>query len=276
MSEATELLEKMEEAAGHHGGHGGHGPAKMIGITMAVLGVMLAFCAAMVGSERTELIRATVEQANKWGIYQAEATKYRVMEADYEMLHAVTPNKAEVKKFEERLATVRRTGGKSDDEDTAELKDAIHVATTELADVLTPDPEDEARIDGLGKRYKHDMAEAREDAEAYDASIEAHHHASEWYERAQLCAEIGIVVASIALLLSSRAVWAIAVAIGAVGGTIIGYTFTTTHSAVAAAEKKIEDAATRTAAIEKDDDEDKAATGASAAPHEEKAPEKHH
>src|SRR5262245_44352097 len=101
MSEATELLEKMEEAGGHgHGGHGGHaGPGKMIGITMAILGVMLAFCAAMVGSERTELIKSTVEQSNKWGVYQAEATKYRVMEADFEMLHALTPNKAEVKKF---------------------------------------------------------------------------------------------------------------------------------------------------------------------------------
>src|SRR6266567_2799671 len=107
MSEATELLEKMEEAAGHgHGGHGGHGGSgKMIGITMAILGVMLAFCAAMVGSERTELIRATVEQSNKWGIYQAETTKYRVMEADYEMLHALTPNKAEIKMFDETPST---------------------------------------------------------------------------------------------------------------------------------------------------------------------------
>src|SRR5262245_15526179 len=162
MSEATELLEKMEEAAGHgHGEHGGgHGPGKMIGITMAMLGVMLAFCAAMVGSERTELIKATVEQSNKWGVYQAEATKARVMEADYEMIHALTPNKGEVKKFEEKLSSVKRAGGKADDEDTAELKDAIHVATIELADVLTPDPDDEARIAGLGKKYKHDMAEA--------------------------------------------------------------------------------------------------------------------
>jgi hypothetical protein len=259
MSEATELLEKMEEAAGHGHGHGaGHGPGKMIGITMAVLGVMLAFCAAMVGSERTELIKATVEQSNKWGVYQAEATKYRVMEADYEMLHALTPNKSEVKKFEDRLSSVRRAGGKSDDEDTAELKDAIHVATTELADVLTPDPEDEERISGLGKKYKHDMAEAKEDAEAFDLAIEAHHEASEWYERAQLCAEIGIVIASIALLLASRAVWAISAIIGLAGGGIVGWTFVHTRAAVVAAEKKIEEATKRTAEIEKDDDDDKA------------------
>jgi hypothetical protein len=253
MSEATELLEHME-----HAGHGGHGkgPGKAIGITMALLGVMLALCAAMVGSERTELIRSTVEQSNKWGIYQAEATKARVMEADYEMLHALTPSKAEIKKFEDRLASVKRAGGKSDDEDTSELKEAIHVATTELADVLTPDPEDEARIQGIGTKYKHDMAEAKEDAEAFDLAIEAHHEASEWYERAQLCAEIGIVIASIALLLSSRAVWIISVLIGIGGGSIVGYTFAHTRGQVVLAEKKIEEATKRTAELEQDDDDD--------------------
>src|SRR3954462_8186201 len=114
------------EHASHGGGKQG-GPGKGVGITMAILGVMLAFCAAMVGSSRTDLIKATVEQSNKWGIYQAESTKFRVMEADYEMLHALTPSKAEIKKFEQKLSDIKRAGGKADDEDTAELKEAIHV-----------------------------------------------------------------------------------------------------------------------------------------------------
>ena len=267
MSGAHEMLEKMEEAGhaasgGHGHGGGGHaGPGKMIGITMAILGVMLAFCAAMVGSARTDLIRATVEQSNLWSIYQSESTKYRVMEADYEMLHALTPNKAEVKKFEEKLASVKRAGGKADDEDTAEIKEAIHVATLELADVLTPDKDDEERIESLAKKYKHDMAEAKEDAESYDEAIEAHHGASEWYERAQLCAEIGIVIASIALLLGSRGVWAIAVVIGLTGGGIIGYTFVHTRGVLAHAEQKIEEAKKRTSEIEADDDDDDAKKG---------------
>jgi hypothetical protein len=263
MSGAHEMLEKMEHAghAGgghgdHGGGHGGGGPGKLIGITMAVLGVMLAFCAAMVGSARTELIKSTVEQSNLWSVYQSESTKYRIMEADYEMLHALTPNKAEVKKFEEKLASVKRAGGKADDEDTAELKEAIHVATSELADVLTPDKEDEERIEGLAKKYKHDMEEAKEDAESYDEAIDAQHEASEWYERAQLCAEIGIVIASIALLLSSRGVWLISVIIGLGGGGIIGYTYLHTRTLLAHAEHKIEEAKKRTAEIEGDDDKD--------------------
>ena len=273
MSEATELLERMEHA-GHGGGHGGApgGPGKKIGITMAVLGVMLAFCAAMVGSERTDLIRATIDQSNKWGIYQSETTKTRVMEADFEMLHALTPNKAELKKFEERLATVKRAGGKADDEDTSEIKDALHVATTELADVLTPDQEDLDHIKSLARKYKHDMAEAKEDAEAYEQAIEAHHHASEWYERAQLCAEIGIVIASIALLMSSRAVWLVSVVFGLVGGATVGYTFTHTREQVHEAEKKIEEAVKRTAEIEKDDDEDTKKPEPAKAPEGDKKP----
>jgi hypothetical protein len=223
---------------------------------MALLGVMLAFCAAMVGSARTELIRATVEQSNKFGVYQAESTKYRVMEADFEMLHALTPSKAELKKFEDKLAEVKRPGGKSDDEDTTELKEAIHVATSELADVLTPDKEDEDRISGLARKYKHDMAEAKEDAEAYDGAIEAHHESAEHYEWAQLCAEIGIVIASIALLTASRPIWGVSVVIGLAGAVIIAWTFMTTRTALREAEKKIEEAAKRTAVIEKDDEDD--------------------
>ena len=43
----------------------------------------------LVGSQRTELIKTMVEQSNKWGIYQAESTKFRVIEADGEILHAI-------------------------------------------------------------------------------------------------------------------------------------------------------------------------------------------
>src|SRR5438105_6953997 len=135
---------------------------------MATLGVMLALCAAMVGSQRTALIKTMVEQSNKWGLYQSEAMKYRVMQADFEILHALTPSRAEVAKFEAALRGVRARSGRSDDEDTSELKDMIDVATRELGDILSPDVEDEDRFAKLRDAYQRDMAEAKEDAEAYD------------------------------------------------------------------------------------------------------------
>jgi hypothetical protein len=223
---------------------------------MAILGVMLAFCAAMVGSARTELIATMVEQSNRFSLYQAESMKFRVMQADVEMLHAITPTKAEVEKFESRLKEVKRVSGKDDDEDTQELKAAIALSTRELADVLTPDPEDEKHLQGLARRYEHDMKEAKEDAECYDGKIKAHFDAAEWYERAQLCAEIGIVVASVALLLGSRLIWYVALVFGLGSTGIIVRTYGHTRSALEVAEHKIEEAQKRTAEIEGDEDGD--------------------
>ena len=255
-----EIAEHIEHAKGGHGhgeshGHGG-GPGKAIGITMAILGVMLAFCAAMVGAARTELIATMVEQSNKFSAYQAESMKFRVMEADVEMLHALTPTKSEVDKFETRLRDVKRVSGKADDEDTQELKSAIALASKELADVLTPDPEDENHLINLAQRYEHDSKEAKEDAECYDDKIEAHFYAAEWYERAQLAAEIGIVIASVALLLSSRAVWYVALVFAIGGAGIITRTYVHTSGMLAAAEKKIEEAQKREAFIDNDEDND--------------------
>src|SRR6185312_12502090 len=136
---------------------------------------------------------------------------------------------------------------------TGEIKDLLDTATRSMADVLTPDPEDEARISGLRHRYAQDLAEAKEDAEAYDGAIEAHEKEAEGYERAQLCAEVGIVVASIALLLSSRLVWLVALAVG-IGGLGIGVkTRMETSQALVAAEKKIEDAKNNAATIQEED-----------------------
>jgi Domain of unknown function (DUF4337) len=262
MAEPTELLEKMEEA-GHGGhGHGKGGPGKQIGITMAILGVMLAFCAAMVGSARTELIATMVEQSNKWGVYQAEAMKYRVMAADLEMLHAITPSAEELNKFETNLKTVRAVSGRGDDEDTQELKAAIELATRELADVLTPDKEDEDHFKRLSAHYEHDLKEAKEDAECYEPAIKAHSDAAEGYEHAQLAAEVGIVIASIALLLGSRRVWLVAVVLGLGCAGTIAYTYVDTRARLTAALHQIEEAQKKEPFIE-------APAGAEeAAPHE--------
>ncbi len=257
MSEATEMLEHMEHAG--HGGHGEHGgghkgPGRQIGITMALLGVMLAFCAAMVGSERTDLTKTMIEQANRWGMYQSETMKLRTIEGDLEMLKALTPSKEEASKLDEILRSKRAASGRADDEDTAELKDLIATSLDDMTDVLAPDPEDLTHFKKLAHDYKQDVADAKEDAESYEGAIKAHEEAAEWYERAQLAAEIGIVVASVALLLSSRAIWLISVLFGVAGAGVIGWTGWRTHTDLSIAEKKIEDALKHEAEIEAADE----------------------
>jgi hypothetical protein len=249
-----ELTEKIEEVA-HHGHDPAHkSSAKSIGITMAILGVMLAFSAAMVGAQRTELVKTMVLQASKWGLYQSETTKFRVIEADLEMLKSLTPTKDEVAKMEATLREKRRPSGKADDEDTAEIKDLIAASTEDMAKLVTPDPKELLRFKKIAQEYARDVKEAKEDAEAYDSAIEVHQQGAEWYEWAQLAAEVGIVVASIALLLSSRIIWAISVCLGLVCGGTLGFTIFHVHGAEAAADQKIRAASENIQKIEADDE----------------------
>jgi hypothetical protein len=268
-----ELVEKIEHVH-HHGASHDAGPGKAIGITMAMLGVLLAFSAAMVGSQRTELIKSMVLQSNKFGVYQSETMKFRVLAADYELLKSISPKKDEIAKVEETLRTKRRSSGTKDDEDTAELKDLIASATEDMADLLTPDASELTRFRRMSREYERDMHEAKEDAEAYDLAIEAHQEAAERYEWAQLAAEIGIVVASIALLLGSRKVWSIAIVLGVICTGALGLTYVRTAHALTLAEQKIEAAAKNVVQLEAEDDEAEPAGSAApaasaAAPHAE-------
>ncbi len=271
MSAASELLERAEHVghAGHEGhgpegggggdhGHGKAGPSRAIGVTMAVLGVALALCAALVGMQRTELISTMVEQGNKVGLFHTETMKFRVAEADYEILRALTPKRDELAKIEKTLRNKRAPSGHEDDEDTAELKDLIASSVEDLADLLTPDAEEVTRLRKLAKRYERDMKEAREDAEAYDLKIEAHREGAEGYERAQLAAEIGIVVASVALLMGSRRIWLIALLFGALCFGQGGVTFARTASRLGAADAKIAAAAKNAIELEEEDEKEEA------------------
>jgi hypothetical protein len=261
MSGLHELSEKIEHVA-HEGGHGGHGrkaSGTYIGITMAVLGVMLALCSALVGAQRTLLIETMVTQSTKWGLAQAEATKFRVIEADLELLKSISPKKDEIARVEATLRSKRGSAGKADDEDTSELKDLIASSTEDMADLLTPDPEEVTRFKKLARTYDRDLREAKEDADAYGSSIEAHQEAAEHYEWGQLAAEVGIVVASIALLLSSRALWLVSLVLGLTCAGTLGVTFIQTEAAVAAGQSRIEAAADNVQQLESDDGDEKPA-----------------
>ncbi|HTA88393.1 MAG TPA: DUF4337 family protein [Polyangiaceae bacterium] len=248
-----EIAEQIEHMA-HGGGHNS-GSARYIGITMALLGVMVAFCSAMVGAQRTELIKAMVEQSTRMGTYQTETMKFRSMSANSALLKALSPAPDEIKKIETTLREKRGAAGKKDDEDTAELKDLISSSVEDLADLLTPDRDVIRDFAKVAKVYERDMKEAKEDADSYDKMIEARQDAAEGYERALLAAEIGIVIASVALLLSNRIVWGVSLVLAILCVGTSGYTFQATRRNVAAAQDKIQKAADNVIQIEKDDEE---------------------
>jgi len=179
MSGAHEKLERAEHAA-HHGSSN-----KVFGVTMALIGVLIAFCAAMVGSERNELTRAMIEQTQAHADYTSASTKFRLIMLELEKQRA-------------RVAAARDTpGGWSPVE----------------------------RFIELAGDYTRERSLAKTWADTYKPLVEAHFDAAEGYERAQLIAEIGIVLASLAVLLGSRPAWFVSVALSLACIIQVGRTF---------------------------------------------------
>lgn len=200
MGHATESLEYAEHVA--HGGHGGHDRdrlSKRVGITMATLGVVLAFAAAKVGGQRTELVQALVDQQHAHAKYTAQDIKHRVAVLTLQQLHAE--------------ADATRTSA----------KDMLLIANSI-------------------ERYDGESIAADAWVDAYDPVIEAHADGQERYEHAQLAAEFGIVIASIALLLRRREPWLVSIVLGGVAIGLLAMTYLHTHAAVHDAEGKIEHA----------------------------------
>jgi hypothetical protein len=203
MEEAHEVAEHIEHAA--HGAHPGDPGKRLnmyIGITMAIIGVLLALAAAKVGGERTELVAAMVDQQNAHAKYQGQDIKHRIAVLDLQQEHALL-------KSTEASALVK--------------SDLVAMAKTV-------------------RRYLRESELAREWVETYDPVIKSHIEAGEHYELGQLLAEIGIVIASISLLLHRKAIWILAMAFGAGAALTLALTYSHTHNVVVALEQKIENA----------------------------------
>lgn len=202
MSGAHEDLERAEHAA-HSGGHGeGHkGSSKLIGLTMALIGVLIALCAAMVGSERNELTKAMIQQTQAHSDYTSASTKFRLVMLDLENLRGAQAT----------------SGG------------------AQASPVLE-------RFIRLYMDYSTERALSKSWADSYQPLVEAHFEAAEGYEKAQLIAEIGIVIASLGVLLASRTAWIISILIASLSVGQLGRTLMHTRSTVGSDEVKVEKA----------------------------------
>ena len=243
MSGAHEIAEKIEHAAGHGGGHGagGHGASvgRLAGITMAILGVLLAVCAALVGGARTDLIATMVEQSNTYQKYQSQRMKHRMMITQLASLHALSPSHAELKKFQDELVAMHSAGKSGDSEDTAEIKSTVETSTKALVEILSPRKADEQRLVDATKRYAAELDAAEAWAESYDEAVEAHEQAAEHFEWGQLAAEIGIVIASVALLLSNKKAWGLSVVFGVGCVSVLAWTWVVSNAHTSHAEAEI-------------------------------------
>ncbi len=201
MSEAMEALEHAQHAS--HAGHGGddHGkaPAKLIGLTMALIGVLIAFCAAMVGGERNELTRTMIEQTQANSDASSASIKFRLIMLELEKQRGLV---------------------------------ATAVAGNSPSTVLP-------RFISLYGDYSKERKFSKDWADSYDPMIQAHFEGAEGYEHAQLIAEIGIVLASLGVLLGSRPAWLVSIVFAVVCVGQLGRTFMHTRTEVNEATEKV-------------------------------------
>jgi hypothetical protein len=217
MDKASEHLEHMQHVAhadehDHDGGEG-HGQAHghlstYTGITMAVLGVILAFASAKVGGERTILVKTMVEQEDAQMRYITQDLKHRIAVISLRQLRATLPV----------LAAPAKAAA------TVDGKEMVALARTV-------------------QRYDKESQAAGQWAEAYTPAIEAHVEGQEYYEWGMLCAEIGIVIASVALLLRKRMAWYLSIALGAASVAVLIFTYVKTEPVVRTIEERTSEAA---------------------------------
>jgi len=187
MSSLQEKLERAKSVAVS---------SKHIGLTIALIGVLIAFCAAMVGSEQNRLTRTMTEQTQANSDYSGASTKLRVVMDDLENLRI-------------RSSPESATAGPLPD-----LK----------------------RFLRLYLDYSRERDFAKKWADTYQPAIEAHFDAAEGYHNAQLFAEIGIVVASLAVLLSNRTAWVVSILLAVISIGVLTATFLKTRRTVSNGE----------------------------------------
>jgi low affinity Fe/Cu permease len=187
MSSLEEKIERAEKVA--------HISSKHVGLTIALIGVLIACCAAMVGFEQNELTRTMTEQTQANSDYTSASTKFRIVMVELEKLYS------------------QSSLGSTDAGSPQELKRFLRLSL------------DYSRERDFAKRW----------VETYQPAIEAHFDAAQGYDNAQLFAEIGIVVASLAVLLSNRTAWVLSIVLGVVCIGMLISTFVETRHSVSRA-----------------------------------------
>jgi hypothetical protein len=237
------LHEHMEHAA--HAAHQDHNDqshsvskfGRNIGITMATLGVLVALCSAMLGGARAKYTASMVEQSTAASRYQASSTKFRLLMSQLQQLHALMPTDARNHNAaEKQLNEIELAAAGSP---SLALIKVQRLESQRILNTVTPNPVDVLRFVKLARDYEAEKKGAQTWMDAYSGVIHSHEHGSHRYEYALLCAEFGIVICAIALLLSNRMAWFSAMGLGVAGAVLVVHTTITYFGHIDAEEDKV-------------------------------------
>jgi hypothetical protein len=201
MSKAHHAVERAQHAA-HTGGHDGESP----GLSGKTAGLTMAMIGVLIAFSAA-MVGSERNELTRVMIEQTQASSISTS--------ASTKFRLVMLELEKQRGTATSAAG-------AERQSTLH------------------RLIRLYRDYSHERDLSKSWADSYQPMVDAHFDAAEGYERAQLIAEIGVVAASLAVLLANRAAWLFSVilAVGCVGQ--LGYTGVRTRSTVERSIRNVE------------------------------------
>jgi hypothetical protein len=251
---AHEIHEHIEHAG--HAAHddGGSRLPQFIGITIAILGVLMALCSAQVGAARTELIATMVEESAAKAKSTAVSNKYRSMQAQLQHLHSAMPDLDYLKKKNKELKEIDAAVKSADVK--IGIK-AAQVGTDKILNTVIPTEKDVRRFLGLIHHIRKEDEAAKEWSESYHEAVTVHENTANRFEIAMLGAEIGIVIASVGLLLAKKAMfargaWCLAIALGLLSMGVAIATKVNNSHVLHGAEEKIQKSEHHFASLNRD------------------------
>jgi len=185
MAEAHEQLEHAE-----HAEHASH-ESRKIALLIAVLALFLSFSETLGKSAQTEAISANVESSNLWSFFQAKTvrmTQVKTAAEELKLEAAAASDPAAKAAMEKQIEAWQKTAARYESEPET------HEGRKELAE------------------------RAKEAEQGRDLAMAKYHH----YELASAAFQIGIVLASAAVITSAIALAWLSGALGMIGLAILG------------------------------------------------------
>jgi hypothetical protein len=186
MEEGPEPHEWVEKAAEeqHHGqehGAGAKGNEMTVSaITAAVLAVLAAIGSLLSGHAANQAILAQTKATDQWAYYQAKSTKEQLYEVGGKLIQALSLNQG----------------------------------TTAASDPHGPALQ---QFQAERERYAHEKEEIKKEAEHLEAESQHEFHMHHQFALGIACFQVGIVLASVSILVRLRPIYYLSLVAGASG-----------------------------------------------------------
>lgn len=239
MHNPAEIVEHASPQPHHQGGM-----HRWIGLTTALLSILIAVCSSQANAVRTDFIARMVEEDGTTVRLQNVSTKYILLQAQLQHIHAMMPDPPSYLSIEASLQALEKS---KMNEETAKVVQALRLSTRKLLEAVMPSSADVQHFAKLIRGYRAELEAAKKWADSYTPVIEVLQVATSRMETAQLVSELAVILASLALMTGnvrwlSRSMWMASIALGIVSIIILVVTLVLNQGGVHRSEAALEHA----------------------------------